>query len=225
MLLTKRTRLIILAGLLALAGVALAAVLILRAQRPPDLFQRASQAGFNLNDLPPYPPDASGLYGRLSQAADLEPTFRHWLLSIVENPKEDWGLRHEALASLVNMGNDAALARVMRDLLDWMDEKREPTGGDQNIAEMARTYIWVEALQMNLPDPQVLGILKRDYPDKWHEMLVGDSRITPEEVARRGKPWDQIVARAKALVQYLERTEGSGSAPGRSNGPASDGTQ
>ena len=209
MLLRKRTRLIIAAGLLALAAVALAAVLILRAQRPLNLFRRASEAGFGVNVLRrPY--HVRGF----AVIADGDPAFRHWLLSIVENPKEDWGLRHEALASLVNMGNDAALARVMRDLLDWMDEKREPTGGDQNIAEMARTYIWVEALQMNLPDPQVLGILKRDYPDKWHELLVGDSRITPEEVARLGKPWDQIVARAKGLLQYLERTEGSQAPPG-----------
>jgi len=201
MLLRKRTRLIILAGLLALAGVALAAVLILRAQRPLDLFRRASEAGFGVNVLtPPY--HVTGF----AVIADGDPAFRHWLLSIVENPKEDWGLRHEALAALLNMRNDAALADAMRDLLDWIDEHHELKGQDSFVILMEKD-LWYMALHSGVPEPELIEILKRVYPDKWRSLLVGRARVADEELKQQGESSRRVTTRAKQLLKYLGESE------------------
>lgn len=208
MLVTKGRLCVGLLIVLGLWAMGASAWIYLKEVGPSDPWQqldwRARRAGFRLDHLPPYPAGASVFYGRPSQAADMSAAFRHWLISVVEKYGEPVKLREEALGSLMNMTNDRAVVAVMRDLLDWIEEGPEATGRDQIIPLQIRTFTWTRAMQAKLPDADLLRVLKRAEPQEWHDLLVQESRMTPEEIARRGETWKEIAARSKELLRYAD---------------------
>jgi len=204
MLLTKKGLVAILAAILAVWAISATAWLVVSQHGPKDpgrlLLWRMRAAGFEVNLVPP--PASQGF----ASFADKSPALRHWLLSIVENPEEDLELRREALYAIVNMKNERAFLSAVTDMLDWLDLGASVTGKGRFLPAEIRKYSWLNLAPMDLPEKEVLTILKRMYPENWRKYLVSEANRADDEI-RRGTEvawWERYKARATRLLEYAD---------------------
>jgi hypothetical protein len=166
------------------------------------LLDRANAANFHPEAIRPVP-----VKGVITGLADRNVAFRHWLLSIVLNPREESDLRVEALKSLVNMQNGAAWVAAARELLSYADAvssaPREAEIDYPVFARSIRRDVLITYLGVLAPEEEVLDILKRAAPGDWHEQLAG--------AAERGRT-EQIRTRAKRLLDIANGAATAGPA-------------
>jgi hypothetical protein len=148
----------------------------------------------------------TGSFGHFAQGNQ---PFREWLIQIIKRPNEDPEVRREASGALTYLTDDQQLNGVMKEILDWM-ERTPPAGReDESVRFTVRNNILLRVLMTDLPDEEILSIMKRARPDFWRNWIedIADTRLDQphgmdEKVLRHVK------SRAEGLRKYLEATEG-----------------
>jgi len=210
----KKTFVVLALAFIVVGGASVAFFLRLGAiqPKPPyyELLRRARKAGVAPKELSVGTVAwAVSHGGAWSKHVESNGPFRGWLISVVENPKEDRKLRSEAWGFLDAIQNHQILGAVMKEVLDWME--KTPSVGREEESERfcLRNNILLRVLMTDLPDEEILSIMKRARPDFWRNWIEGiaDTRLDQphgmdEKILRHMK------SRAEGLLKYLEATEG-----------------
>jgi len=177
--------------------------IFLRASRPETLYDRARRAGFGIER-----PLGSDVGSSYAHYADGDPAFRHWLLSMLENPKEHWLWCLPVFEALMYMKEPAALGEATRDILAWLEPKLSDRPGYVELH--VRNELWFMLLRSDIPEPESIEILKRLYGDKWRVLLANRK----DGLVYSGPYEREFAARAKQLLKYADETEGKPSGAG-----------
>ncbi len=147
--------------------------------------------------------------------AERNQRFREWLVKVVETPTEEPDVRAEAWRVLDFMQDDRKVGDAMQDIVGWMD-KTPPGGPDESSVRFGiRNNILLRVLMTDLPDDEVLSIIKRARPDFWGTYLkrTANARLDVP-ILMEGKARLHMKERAQALLRHVAETEAAEPQPG-----------
>jgi hypothetical protein len=168
-----------------------------------QLLRRARREGFVLPEWEV--PMGQGF----AQVATQDPPFRDWLVDTVADREEEPAVRLEAYRALDFLEDDGLLKDAFASILDWLEQTKTQGREDGRVRSEVRYNMVIRVLMTNLPDEDLLTIIRRARPERWQQVIRDFAGQHPQEPSGyKEGVHEHMIARAKALVQYLERTEG-----------------
>jgi len=205
----KRAGIVLALAIIVVGGASVGLLYRIGAMQPKgpsyDLLSLAKKDGFALpRDLV-----KSAWTGSFGHFARGNVAFRQWLVKLVERPNENPEVRREASGALTFLDDDRQVDSVMEEILQWLETTPPAGGEDESVRFTVRNNILLRVLMTDLPDEEVLNIMKRARPDFWRTCIERNAEVRLDQPhGMDEKVLRHMKARAEGLLKYLEATEG-----------------